>query len=141
MESRILSQPQFSAESCQETAGFLFSHPCGEMAAFTCSECQKPVCQRHAIDHGGLLRCVSCMKKLRAAGDSTTSDIGSPYGAYPPYFYGDHYGYGYGYGRSRYGWTRSHHDHDFTDSDEMSVSGGEETAEGVAKFENNLGAS
>lgn len=134
-----MNDPQFSAESCQETAGFLFSHACGEMAAYECAECQKKVCQRHAIDSGGTLLCVTCMKKQRATNPSQSSS--SSYDDYPPYFYGDHYGYGYGYGRHRYGWHTTNRHHDFTDSDEAAVSGDETDAAGASQFEEKLGAS
>lgn len=138
---------------CQETAGFLFSHRCGDVAVRECVDCQKPICQRHSIDSGGFMRCVQCEKKRiseQNSGNRTDGGGANSYDSSSPFFYG--YGYGYGYGPG-YHWGAGHHSnhfsswrtspthHNLTDSDEASLSGGETSAEDVRGFENEMGAS
>lgn len=139
-----MDDAEFRPGECQEMAGFLFSHRCGDVAVRECADCQKPICQRHSIDSGGAMRCVACEKKLRGQQQSATNPAGGgrPYDHDPPFFYGHYYGYGYGYGYGRHQhWQSSNSQHHFVDSDEAALSGGEITAEEVSGFEDDMGAS
>ena len=48
--------------NCQERSGFLFAHPCDRLAAWTCSTCQKQVCDAHVRNVAGRSQCITCMK-------------------------------------------------------------------------------
>jgi hypothetical protein len=64
---------------CQETAGFLFSHPCSRAATTQCGRCQKAICDRHCHATQDALLCTSCARQARALLDD-------------PYFYWSYYG-------------------------------------------------
>ena len=147
-----MNEPEFRPGECQETTGFLFAHRCGDVAVRECQECQKPICQQHSVDSGGVMRCVGCEKKLRSQQQNQQRPPQSPGGTYyddSPYFYGSSYGYGYdyGYGRHRHHYHHHHHHstdsnhHEIVDADEAALSGEEVTAEEVRGFEDDLGAS
>jgi hypothetical protein len=44
---------------CRESAGFLFDHPCSNVATSQCSKCSKPICSEHA--RGGA--CIACCRE------------------------------------------------------------------------------
>jgi len=144
---------------CNETAGFLFSHRCGEPAVNACVQCQKPICQRHTFvnpENTSEQFCTTCGKKYLQSqqgnqptggvrpsnrGDFTDHGYGYGYGyGYDPYFYTGYHYHDYpmgGYGRSRH----SISSHDFTDADERSLSGGEPSRDQLQQFENDMGGS
>lgn len=121
----------FRAGQCNETAGFLFSHPCDEPSAHVCGECQKPVCAKHVADTNGTLRCTTCAKRWWKTSGTTNSSAHAGYDPYygGPYFYSWHI-----YGSSASG-------HHFQDSDEGSLRGREPNREDLDGFENDMGAS
>ena len=90
---------------CQETSGFLFSHPCDRFAVQQCVRCQKPICEDHGQETPEGVVCITCLKRQkqierqanRDDQTTTTSDYGhTSYGS-DPYFYGYHYYPGYGH--------------------------------------------
>lgn len=119
---------------CNETAGFLFSHPCSEPSDHLCAQCQKPICGKHAVDSGGVIRCTTCMKThLKSTRGAAPGVTGSQFGPDPylhsPYFYTwSHFG-------------SSHHHHHFHDGDEGALRGGEASPEDLDGFERDMGAS
>ena len=90
---------------CQETSGFLFSHPCDRFATQQCFRCQKPICEDHGQETPEGVVCTTCLKKQKQAESqanrddrtTTTSDYGHTYYGSDPYFYGDRYYPGYGH--------------------------------------------
>ncbi len=136
---------------CNETAGFLFAHRCGNPAMNQCVQCQKPICERHTFvnpsDQAELF-CTSCGKKFvqqqtqnapPGQGNNGTSGPFYDYG-YSPYFYTGYYYNDYPYG----GYHRTGHStspHDFTDADERSLMGNEPTREAAGQFEADMGGS
>ena len=90
---------------CQETSGFLFSHPCDRFATQQCFRCQKPICEDHGQETPEGVVCTTCLKKQKQAESqanrddrtTTTSDYGHTYYGSDPYFYGTHYYPGYGH--------------------------------------------
>lgn len=105
---------------CNETSGFLFSHPCDRMSVAECGQCERPVCNDHAhvTDAAGATLCTSCVKKSRKINRRHQRQRGYHDSDFydDPYFYGPRYG---GY------WYRSHHHvhdvHDFTEADAESL--------------------
>lgn len=110
---------------CNETAGFLFRHECGEIPLVQCVLCGKPLCEKHASKGADGPLCTTCFKQQR-----------SPHDLWPdnePFFSGDQYYRGYGhYGPGFWGaaWlslrgTHRHHmqqaPDDFTEADAESL--------------------
>lgn len=121
----------FRPGECNETSGFLFSHPCSEPADHVCGQCAKPICGKHAVDTSGVLRCTSCAKTwLRGEGRNSNAASGQP-------GYGPYYGSPYFYTWHHYG---SHHHH-FHDGDEGALRDREPTREDLEGFEQDMGAS
>ncbi|AFE03358.1 hypothetical protein COCOR_00231 [Corallococcus coralloides DSM 2259] len=130
--------PSFPSDKpqCQETSGFLFSHPCERGATTQCMRCQKSICLLHmrTLD-GGEVACVMCARTADNGDEnrelSNTSDEDDP-----SYYYED---YGY-YGRDAWrgsGSSSSGSDpNDFTEADGESV-----RREDDASFEEDLGGS
>lgn len=48
--------------TCQETAGFLFDHPCAETVHALCADCAKAICVRHGHDLEGHRLCTGCAR-------------------------------------------------------------------------------
>lgn len=110
---------------CNETSGFLFSHPCDQLCVHQCGKCGRPICQDHARHDVGRILCTTCARKRAGRGHDTYDD-------YDPYFYG-----GTGYGHSRGGFFFHRHDpHDFTEGDAAGL-----RAEMDDDFENDMSAS
>jgi len=128
------NEPFFRHGQCNETSGFLFSHPCSEPSDHVCGECQKPICGKHAVDTQGLLRCTTCAKTwFRSAGRGAAGATGgtgydAPY-YQSPYFYTWHL------------FGASHHHHHFHDGDEGALRGQEAGREDLDGFEQDMGAS
>lgn len=111
---------------CNETSGFLFSHPCDQFCVHECGKCGRPICQDHAQHDVGRVLCTTCARKRVSRGHHGTHDD------YDPYFYG-----GTGYGHSRGGFFFHRHDpHDFTEGDAAGL-----RAEMDDDFENDMSAS
>ena len=130
---------QDDGTTCQETAGFLFKHPCDGEAYGYCNQCQKATCRRHTHAFGEDALCTGCAKTEVREGKRK----GHRYGQYEddPYFYGESYYPGYGrYGAGRWGYayySGSHHDpDDFTEADGESL-----RVEGDEAWEQDMGAS
>lgn len=136
------------SDSCQETAGFLFKHPCPHPVYESCGGCGKGVCDRHVKVFGQDERlCVTCARKQvrpcrapgAAAGDEPRARQRQRDHGDDPYFYSSfyypHYGY-YGHGH----WGSSHyagHDAaDFTEADGQSFQ-----VEADEGFDQDMGAS
>lgn len=47
---------------CKETSGILFNHPCKDAATAKCTQCHRPVCERHVRRDAGRPECVSCLR-------------------------------------------------------------------------------
>ena len=140
-----------SLGTCQETAGFLFKHPCGRAATEECADCGKPVCPRHLKRIEGVDVCISCARALldkKAAGEGqrgrgrrSRRDAYERY-ADDPYFYGYYHYEGYGsyrrgeWGHSYYRSSRHHDADDFTEADGESFS-----SEGDETWEHDMDAS
>ena len=129
---------------CQETAGFLFSHPCGRAASSECVDCSKAVCAQHLKEIAGALVCVACAKALldekRKAGGRAEREQVERYQD-DPYFYGSSRYEGYGsYRRGQWGYgyySQTRHDpHDFTEADGESFA-----SEGDEGWEQDMGGS
>lgn len=108
--------------TCQETSGFLFSHPCGQMAGLTCGTCGKSVCSRHAQMGEAGVQCITCARA--SAGDSTWGSDDDDQDS--PYFYSSRY-------RSRSGLGEIDAN-DFQEGDQGAFDKGE-------GFEDDMGAS
>ena len=132
-------------EECLEKSGFLFSHRCGHFVAHVCVQCQKPICEQHAVkDNSDPARilCVTCAKST-LQGQTRGTTRHDPYYDYP-YFYTYYHYPTY----RRYHDTSSspqHDVHDFTDGDQGAIlpddggGGGDFGDEG--DFENDMGGS
>jgi hypothetical protein len=132
--------------TCEERAGFLFSHACNERVADQCKNCSKGICQTHTHLQAGTVVCSSCAKKLdrKEQKQSASNEKGASersdrrYRSHhrrSPYFYHNHY-YGYGYYGAGY-WGSHHMDrNDFTEADAESLTG--DANEG---FEGDVGGS
>ena len=50
---------------CAETAGFLISAPCKQIADQKCQACRKPICRRHQRKSaaGQKVLCITCFRK------------------------------------------------------------------------------
>ncbi|MFH1747791.1 MAG: hypothetical protein ABIG44_12215 [Planctomycetota bacterium] len=121
---------------CQERTGFLFSHNCDCLAAYSCASCGKEICDRHMHETESGTMCTTCAKATRRASREPIDD---------PYFYSGSYYRGYGrYQPGFWGYHHYHHHHvsdwhdrdDFTEADAESVQ-----AEGDEGFEQDMGAS
>jgi hypothetical protein len=78
-----------SSPFCQETSGFLFSHPCGRPASFTCVRCGKRICAQHMRPSPPeAFLCISCARTQDT--DSGSTDHDDENGG-DPYFYADDY--------------------------------------------------
>jgi len=124
--------------TCEERAGFLFSHACKERVAVDCKACKKSICEAHShLQEGGII-CSSCAKKTERKERRQSERSGRSYqSSYrrSPYFYHDHY-HGYGYYGAGY-WGAHHIDrNDFTEADAESLTG--DATEG---FEDDVGGS
>ncbi len=110
---------------CEETSGFLFSHPCDRPAVGNCFECGRAVCQAHtASQYDGVL-CTSCAKQHYREEKRRYFD------KHDPYYYPTHHYPGYYYD-----------EHDFNESDEARLMAGKELTEDEAgAFEDDMGAS
>ncbi len=124
---------------CNETAGFLFQHECGNAPIAQCDACRKPLCAEHLHDAAGQRLCTTCVKQQQRqqAGRSTHIDNDDPY------FYGDRYYDGYGryttgYWGHHYIQGRRHEPHDFTEADAESL---QETGFDDEDFETNMSES
>ncbi len=122
---------------CQETSGFLFSHPCGEVALRSCVKCQKEICDRHTVrevqagDGEELVLCTTCAKESHAAAPGPGSRRTTDGYADNPHFYMYHH-----YPHSQHQLDRD----EFTDADEAAL--GDSTAAGkTRRFEDDMGAS
>ena len=108
---------QYANRECAETSGFLFPHPCYQIAAGACHHCGKPICNQHMeLDNQGGTLCTSCAASQSSQDptmipDTEIPDAGAPASgsrASSPYWYSR---------RSYPGYTW--HDHgDFTAGDE-----------------------
>lgn len=136
--------------SCEETAGFLFRHPCSREAVSACAECGRGLCALHMKPWEGSSLCVACALRYRQeqeAGQRPPPGEGKPgeggeggegdEGDWDtwdddPYFYGStHYR---GWGR---GWGHERGDrHELSEADGASLRG-----EGDEGFEQAPGAS
>lgn len=131
--------------SCQETAGFLFKHPCSRDATAACGECSKELCQKHTKQVGGAGVCVECARVLldkQATGGRRGGNARERYGDYAddPYFYG--WSYYDGYGQYRSGWGREYYAASRSDAADFSEADGESFGtEGDEGFERDMGAS
>lgn len=128
-----MTQPQWTPGVCNDRAGFLFSHECGEASVFNCGNCGKPVCHAHAHQSASGTVCTSCARgeiakiqpprdtsgkpPVQPAGQPYGQQVGfqpqqtqyhSNYGYYHPYFYSGYYYPGYGYYGPGY-WGHSHY--------------------------------
>lgn len=115
--------------TCLETTGFLFSHPCGRAAGAACTRCGKSVCDAHLVALGMELVCTTCSRE-----QSDESEDSEHAGEDDPSYYYEDYGY---YGRGS-PWSRhsSHDPHDFTEADGESL-----RHEDDASFEEDMGGS
>ena len=106
--------------SCQETSGFLFSHPCNNAVGGQCQKCAKQVCAKHTHPTPNGYMCTACAKKeLKQARRQRNNWSGwddDPF-MYDTYYY-DHYGY---YGRGR--WGNEYLGDDFTEADGSGLGG------------------
>ena len=141
-----------SADTCQETAGFLFKHACGNKPLGQCDTCSKWVCKRHTRVVEGANLCIGCAKAQLRPGKQTGGGRGAGRGggrgggrgrrSYDddPYFYG--YSHYQGYDSYRQGsWG-----HDYylqtRDADEFTEADGASFAtEGDEGWEQEMGAS
>lgn len=129
--------------SCEETAGFLFRHPCPREEVAQCAECGKALCALHVKPWEGNQLCVGCALRYRTEqeqggprkpGEEGQDEGGDDWDRYDddPYFYGvTHYS---GWGR---GWGHERGDrYELTEADGSSLRG-----EGDEGFEQMPGAS
>jgi hypothetical protein len=108
------------AGRCEETAGFLFTHPCDRPPAHACQSCRKTICVEHTRLVDARRLCVACARTAAAIDDRD------------PYFYGHSY-----YGSPwHHGGTSTRDPDDFTDGDSASLQ-----HSGDATFEDDLDAS
>lgn len=117
---------------CKESAGFLFSHRCENQSVMQCTTCNRPICQRHALQTEQGALCVTCGKRQRVRKDGEHTD--------DPYLFASVYYHCYGY----YGqdsWAYAYYapqgtdPHDFTEADGVSLTLDDED------FEHDMGAS
>ncbi len=54
------------AETCQETAGFLFDHPCDRSGYGACDACGKVTCRRHRHELDAETLCTGCAREAVA---------------------------------------------------------------------------
>jgi hypothetical protein len=127
-----------SAGLCQETSGFLFRHPCDDIATQQCEICSRQICVGHSTFHDGVTCCVSCRKQRmsarrpdsdqmsagtsnsaarpvptdsRDAGGTSTSPGNAPWSRSRPFDSYDPYFYGYWHYPGYYSYqNRSHTD-------------------------------
>lgn len=127
--------------SCEETAGFLFRHPCSGAAVSQCAECGKGLCAAHMKPWEGNTLCVACALRYRQEQEDPQkkaqggeAEEGQTHDDWDddPYFYGStHYT---GWGR---GWGHERGDrHELTEADGAALH-----AEGDEGFEQAPGAS
>ncbi|RKH45482.1 hypothetical protein D7X96_13910 [Corallococcus interemptor] len=123
---------------CQETSGFLFSHPCERGSTTQCMRCQRAICLLHmrTLD-GAETVCVTCARAADNGDEnrdpSDTSDEDDPSYYYEDYgYYGRDAWRGSGASSSSSGNDRN----DFTEADGESV-----RREDDASFEEDLGGS
>lgn len=123
--------------SCQEKAGFLFSHACKEQGVHACGLCQKQVCQKHGHMLDGRVVCTSCAKKQKGITKMRHRRDDDDYWTTSPYFYGYYHYHGYGHYHHGF-WGHDHlHDHDdFSGADGDHLTGGDGSG-----FENDMGGS
>lgn len=126
-----MTEPQYQPGVCNETAGFLFAHPCGRVATRECSQCAKPICEQHlARGVGDGTLCITCGKAAPPAKHRRRRS-----GRYEdwedddPYFYSDDYYDDYYWGRD-----------DYNESDEA-VLNDSRSPDDMRGFENDMGAS
>lgn len=55
---------------CRESAGFLFDHPCSNVAEGHCTKCAKPICAEHTRDG----ECVACRRQERTKVEGAEND-------------------------------------------------------------------
>ena len=117
--------------TCEQTTGFLFSHPCGQPVSVACMRCGQLVCEEHVSAVDAELLCVTCAQDDDGEGDNETAST-TPEDD-PSYYY-DGYGY-YGPGSS-WGGGASRDPNDFTEADGESL-----RREDDASFEEDPGGS
>lgn len=118
--------PSDNADPCQETAGFLFSHPCPRPALHQCTACAKPICSEHGHEAGGGLMCTTCYRdrdteeENENLGDTDDGDSeeGQDEDGFNPMLSSSYYYQGYGhYGPGSWGHRLPDDPHDFTEAD------------------------
>ena len=116
---------------CQETAGFLFSHACGDPGVDSCTRCGKTICPRHTVTEEKQKLCTGCGKQAMRA---------HPDGKRPARYRDDPYFYSYHHYPGTYYWDDYDRD-DFTDADQAGFGRHEATAGDAAAFEDDMGGS
>lgn len=138
---------QWEQGICNDRSGFLFNHPCDQLALNACVRCAKPVCSDHSHHTEEGVVCTSCakreVKQQRRRGAERTSRDRSYYDYDDPYFYGGWYYGGWGsYGHGHWGhdhYREAHYRHDegdFTEADAGSLA-----HQGDEDFESDMGES
>jgi len=94
-------------ETCRETSGFLFSHPCEQIARYVCERCGKPICPQHVAYHEGRTLCIGCEKQAPTPEELKRPKIQDDSAYDDPYWYSRLY-------YETYSW----HDNEFTEADE-----------------------
>lgn len=79
-----MSKAQWTPGACNETAGFLFSHECGEGSVFKCDRCTKPICHAHAHQSTAGTVCTSCARNEIAQSQPGAANANQPPMAGPP---------------------------------------------------------
>jgi hypothetical protein len=124
--------------SCQETAGFLFTHDCPRPASRQCALCAKPICAEHAhltLNEWLCTECVRSQKKGRPGDTSSRATRGL--GTDNPYLYSSYYYNGYGfYGPGAWG-HEAFDPNDFTEADGGSL----RVSSSTHHFEEDMGGS
>lgn len=119
--------------TCQERAGFLFSHACSYRAVERCTACGKAVCEAHIHEHeDGSRLCTSCSKRAQKQESTRQRDGSRRYRNHHDdhYFYGDYHYRGYGaytagyWGYHQYHSYHHHDSHDLTEADGAAFSEG-----------------
>ena len=121
--------------TCQEKAGFLFNHVCGEPAVLNCEVCGKAVCLKHSRRINNQSICIACAKKMQARAQRSGQRLDG-LGDDDPYFYSSYYYRDYGYyGRGAWGHD-TYDDADFSEADGMALGGDDDV-----DWETDMGAS
>jgi hypothetical protein len=124
------------SEPCQETAGFLFSHPCPRPASTQCTRCAKSICEQHGHTPGAELLCTTCAREDVGQEEEGDADSGADV-AEDPYLYSSYHYNGYGYyGRGPWQGEGGPDPDDFTEADGESLRGEE-----PLDFEQDMGGS